>query len=338
MTSAAEWERVDALPRRRLATLPTPLDEATQLSKVVGGPSLWLKRDDLIGFGFGGNKVRSLELLLADAEARGCDVLVTGAGAQSNHVRATAAAAAIAKKQMVAVLWGTPPTEENGNLRLTRLLGSEVRYTGSVDRATVDRGIDQVTDELKAAGRNPYPIPRGGACAVGALAHALAARELAMQWERVGGGPLRVVSAAGSGGTFAGWLLGNAWLGRPFELDFVTVSRPAVELRARVFALARDACELLRVPCPVSEAEVRLHGGFIGPGYGVPTAAGSSAIGLAARTEGVFFDPTYTGKALAWYVANAASLPASPVIFLHSGGEPALFAGKGEWVAEAAAP
>lgn len=329
------WGRLDALPRRRLAVLPTPLVEAPRLSKVVGGPPLWVKRDDLISFAFGGNKVRGLELLLADALARGCDVLVTGAGAQSNHVRATATAAAVANLEMVALLWGEPPARDDGNLRLTRLLGSEVHFTGSPDRSSVDPAIERTAEALRAKGRRPYPIPRGGACALGALGHALAARELADQWQAMNSSPLRVVSAAGSGGTFAGWLLGNAWLGRPFTFEVVTVSRPADQLAAQVFELAREASELLDVPCPIEREEVIVHGGFIGAGYGVPTAEGSAAIGLAARTEGLFFDPTYTGKAFAWYAAEAASLPPDPVVFLHTGGEPTLFAGEGEWVSAA---
>lgn len=332
MTSPDVWSKLDGLPRRSLAVFPTPLTEASRVSKVLGGPELWIKRDDLISFGFGGNKVRGLELLLADAERQGRDVLVTGAGAQSNHVRATAAAAAMAGMKMVAVLWGTEPTSDAGNFRLTRLLGAEPRFTGSDDRSSVDEWIQKVSEQIEAEGHHPYPIPRGGACALGVLGHALAARELSAQWPGRGAAPLRVLLAGGSGGTYTGWLLGNAWLGRPFSVDVVTVSRPVDELAARVLELAESACQLLGVPCPIRGDEIRIHGGFIGEGYGVPTREGSEAIALMARTEGVFIDPTYTGKAFAWYAANATSLAGGPFVFIHSGGEPTLFAGAGAWV------
>ena len=165
----AAFARLDALPRERLGLLPTPLAEAPALARAIGLPALWIKRDELIGFGFGGNKVRGLELLIGDARARGADVVVTGAGAQSNHVRATAAAAAHAGMQAIAAYWGEEPAAVQGNLRLTRLLGAQIRFTNNADRAQVDQAINHIAAEQRAAGRRPYPIPRGGACALGVL-------------------------------------------------------------------------------------------------------------------------------------------------------------------------
>ena len=327
--SASAFARLDAFPRERLGLLPTPLVEAPRLAEAIGLPALWIKRDDLIGFGFGGNKVRGLELLIADARTHDADVIVTGAGAQSNHVRATAAAAAHAGLEAVAAYWGDAPAAVQGNLLLTRLLGAQTRFTHNTDRAQVDQAITEIAGELRRTGRRPYAIPRGGACALGVLGHVLAARELQRQCEALGLRPATVFLAVGSGATLAGWLLGSALLGATWRIEGVTVSRPAPEVRARVVALAAEAAALLDVPAAVTEADVIVHDGFIGAGYGVPTPAGDAAITLAARTQGLFFDPTYTGKAFAALLALAATgrfKAQGPLVFLHTGGEPALFA------------
>ncbi len=321
--------RLDALPRLRLGLLPTPLVQAPALGRAAGLDGLWLKRDDLLGFGFGGHKVRALELLVAEALAQGADSLVTGAGPQSNHVRAAAAAAACAGLELQAVYWGDPPDPPLGNLALTRLLGASCRFTGSGDRTSVDRGIAAVAAELAAQGRRPYAIPRGGACPLGVLGHALAARELAGQCAAEGFTPGSVVLAAGSGGTLAGWLLARRLLGLPWRIEAVSVSRPAAEVRGNVRRLAAAAAGLLGSACDLDDGEILVRDGFVGPGYGLPSPEGSAAIRLAARTEGVFLDPTYTGKAFAGLLAGLREgrHPGDePLVFLHTGGEPALFA------------
>ncbi len=327
--TAASFARLDALPREALGLLPTPLRPAPPLGRAIGVAELWIKHDELIGFGFGGNKVRGLELLIGDARAQDADVVVTGAGAQSNHVRATAAAAAHAGMQAVAAYWGEQPEVAQGNLLLTRLLGAQTRFTNNADRAHVDTAIAQIATELRRAGRRPYAIPRGGACALGVLGHVLAVRELQQQCQQLGLAPATIWLAVGSGGTLAGWLLGTALLGAPWRVQGVTVSRPAHEVRARVAALAAEAAQLLDVNVQIENDDIVVHDGFIGPGYGIPTPAGDAAIQLAARTQGVFFDPSYTGKAFAGLAAQAASgelAPRAPIVFLHTGGEPALFA------------
>lgn len=321
--------RLDALPRERLGLLPTALTQAPQLAARIGLPSLWVKHDELIGFGFGGNKVRALELLLGDALSQGADTLVTGAGVQSNHVRATAAAAAYAGMQCCALYWGNEPAAVQGNFKLVRLLGAQTRFTGSPDRAHVDTAIAQASVELRGAGRRPYAIPRGGACALGVLGHVLAVRELHQQCLALGWQPETIVLATGSGGTLAGWLLGCALLGLPWRVEGITVSRPADEARARVVQLAGEAAALLALPPQLQAADVVVHDGFIGEGYGIATAAGRAAILLAAHSQGLFLDPTYTGKAFAGLMALTASgqfQGRGPTVFLHTGGEPALFA------------
>ncbi|GAC1309458.1 MAG: D-cysteine desulfhydrase [Vulcanimicrobiaceae bacterium] len=321
--------RVDGLARLRLSPWPTPLVAAPRLGRAIGLPDLWLKRDDLIAFGLGGNKVRGLEFLVADAVARDADVILTGAGRASNHVRATAAAAALIECEAIAVYWGSPPPRAVGNHALTLLLGATAIFTESDDRASVDVRLDALADELRAMGRRPYVIPRGGACALGAVGHALAARELAAQAVESHLAFDVVVLATGSGGTQAGLLAGARALDLPWRIAGITVSRAAAEARARVFTLARECVALAHLNAPVDERDVVVHDGFIGDGYGIATAAGDAAIELAARTEGVFLDPTYTGKALAGLIALVREGRVSAtdtVAFVHTGGVPTLLA------------
>jgi D-cysteine desulfhydrase family pyridoxal phosphate-dependent enzyme len=333
--SSNAWEDLDQLRRLLLAELPTPLSRMRRLGQALGGLDLWFKRDDLIGFGLGGNKVRGLELLMADAMSQDADVIVTGAGVQSNHVRATAAAAAYCDLRCTAVFWGDAPERVDGNYRLTRMLGAEAVFTGDSDRASVDHGIQAVCEELRRQGRRPYPIPRGGACALGALGHALAARELHEQCRALGFHPDLIVLAAGSGGTHAGWLVGTRALESPWKVESFTVSRKAEMARWEISRLATEAAALLGLDWRFAPEDAIVHGGFIGQGYGIPSPEAAEAIRLVGRTEGVLLDPTYTGKAMAGFLDHRRRGLAShrSVVFLHTGGEPAFFAGKGEWLA-----
>lgn len=328
------WQDV---PRVPLGFWPTPLQEASRLSAAIGGPRLWIKRDDLSGFGFGGNKIRGLEFLLADALAQQADTLVTGAGPQSNAVRATAAAAVHAGLTMVAVYWGMPPQQTEGNYRLVRLLGADVHFTHDLDRASVDTHIEAIAAELRKHGRRPYAIPRGGACFPGTLGYVWAVSELAEQCAARGISPDAIVLATGSCGTHAGLLAGIHALGLTWRVESFTVSRPVEDVRAQVYTLAQEALQRLGMAQNIAASDVIVHGGFIGPGYGIPTAEGAEAIRLMARNEGIFLDPTYTGKAVAGLLAFARSgryRRGETLIFLHTGGEPALFVGEGSWLHE----
>jgi D-cysteine desulfhydrase family pyridoxal phosphate-dependent enzyme len=323
------------IPRVPLAFLPTPIVEAPRLAAVVSGPRLWIKRDDLTGFGFGGNKIRGLEFLLADALAEEADTLVTGAGPQSNYIRATAAVAAHAGLNMVAVYSGTPPPQLQGNYRLTRLLGAEIRFTGNPDRASVDEAIEETALELRSAGRRPYTIPRGGASVLGTLGYVQATSELAMQCAAKSISPDAIVLATGSCATQAGLLAGVHLLRLPWRVEGFTVSRPVDEVRSRVLTLAQSAIERLGFAETITRHDLIVHGGFIGPGYGVPTVEGAEAIRLTSRCEGIFLDPTYTGKAMAGFLAYCRSghfTQQETILFLHTGGEPALFVGEGSWL------
>lgn len=316
-----------AAPRRRLAGFPTPLSAAHRLSADLGGPDLYFKRDDLIGFGFGGNKVRGLEFLLADALRQKADLVVTGAGVQSNHVRATAAAATHAGLAMCAVYWGHPPEVPSGNHQLTRMLGADCHFTETDHRPSVDRHIDAIAAAHRRHGGRPYTIARGGACARGTLGHVAAARELAEQCRSRDLHPNTVVLAVGSGSTLAGWLLARAIWKLPFHVEGFTVSRSVAEAEAQVHRLAAQAAETLGVKFDIGPVVV--HGGVVGPGYGHPTPEGSAAIERVARVEGIFLDPTYTGKAFAGLIDQIHAGRwgrRQTVVFVHTGGEPALFA------------
>jgi len=325
------------IPRVLLAFLPTPIMEAPRLAAEIGGPKILIKRDDLTGFGFGGNKIRGLEFLLADALAQQADTLVTGAGPQSNYVRATAAVAAYAGIHMVAIYSGTPPSQVQGNYRLTRLLGADIRFTGNPDRASVDGAIEETAGELRSNGRKPYTIPRGGASVLGTLGYVQAVYELAEQCAAKGIVPDAIVLATGSCATHAGLLAGVHLLHLPWRIEGFTASRPVDEVQARVLSLAQAAVERLGFTSTIVPHDVIVHGGFIGPGYGIPTSEGAEAIRLTARCEGIFLDPTYTGKAMAGFLACTRVgyfKREETILFLHTGGEPALFVGEGRWLYE----
>jgi D-cysteine desulfhydrase family pyridoxal phosphate-dependent enzyme len=331
----ALWKTIEQLQRQPLAEFPTPLLPMRRLGRALGDLDLWFKRDDLISFGLGGNKVRGLEFLMADAMSRGADIIVTGAGPQSNHVRATAAAAACCGLRCTAVFWGDAPEHIDGNYRITRMLGAETVFTGDPDRASVDQKIHAVCEELRRQGRRPYPIPRGGACALGALGHALAARELHEQCRKLGFTPDLIVLAAGSGGTHAGWLVGTRALDSPWAVESFTVSREAEAAQTEIARLATGAAALLGLDWRFAPDEAIVHGGFIGQGYGIPSPEAADAIRLVGRSEGVLLDPTYTGKAMAGFLDHLRRglVAHRSIVFLHTGGEPAFLAGEGEWLA-----
>jgi D-cysteine desulfhydrase len=309
-------------PRIRLGTFPTPLQPAPRLSAAVG-VEIWLKRDDLTGLGLGGNKVRGLEFLLADALAQGCDTLVTGGGPGSNWAMLAALAARTRGLDTVLVCYGDP-VPPVGNMALATTIGAQIRFTGDPDRASVDTGVAAVADELRAAGRMPYPLGRGGANAVGALGYLAGAQELGVQLLDAGVAPAQIWLATGSCGTHAGLHAGVEWQRLGAEVVGVTVSRPADECVARVAGVAREAAERIDVAPPRRAPTV--VDGHIGPGYGRRCAEGDAAAELVARTEGVFLDPIFAAKAMAGLLAAIRrGAVTGPVVFLVTGGAPTLF-------------
>jgi D-cysteine desulfhydrase len=312
-----------ALPRVPLVAAPTPLQPAPRLSAEIG-VDVWFKRDDLTGLGLGGNKVRGLEYLLGDALAQGCDCLVTGAGSQSNWAMLAALAARRCGLAPYLVFYGSP-TPPSGNLLLSELLGADIRFTGELDRASVDAGIDKLGAELSAAGRRPYVVPRGGATPLGAAGYVRASIELADQLLTAGVVPSQLWLATGSCGTQAGLVAGSRWLHSPYDVVGVSVSRPVDECVSRIAALARGASSLLGFS--QDDESVTVVSGYLGPGYGQASGAGDAAAQLVVRTEGVFLDPVFGAKAMAALVdAARAGRVDGPVVFLVSGGAPTLFA------------
>jgi D-cysteine desulfhydrase len=342
LANLASLASLASRPRVDLVVGPTPLHPAPRLSRVLGVPLLF-KRDDLTGRGLGGNKLRGLEYILADALGQGCDCLVTGAGPQSNWTMLAALACLRYQIEPHVVCYGTGAASEGktseGNMRLHRWLGVDVRFTGSPDRSSVDAGIEAAGAELRAAGRHPYLVPRGGATPLGALGYVRASTELAAQLAALDEPPAGLWLATGSCGTQAGLQAGAALTGAPYRIRGVTVSRPVPECRDRVRALAADAAALAAGEGTAGEGsagegtavgEPEVLGGWIGPGYGVPSAEGQAAARLVAQAEGVFLDPVFGAKAMAALIAECrAGRVRGAQIFLVSGGAPTLFAGAG---------
>jgi len=345
MTIAGDVGTVLAGVRRvELAQLPTPLHLAPRLSAELGVP-VWFKRDDLTGLGLGGNKVRALEYLLADALDRGCDCLVTGAGPQSNWTMLAALAAIRCGVEPFVVCYGDA-VPDRGNLLLHRQIGTRIRFTSDPERSSVDDAMDVLAGELRNRGRRPYVVPRGGATPVGALGYLRASVELSVQSAELTDPPTALWLPAGSGGTCAGLVAGAALRPGSGEIVGVTVSRPVADITAQVRRLAAGALDLIgafayrvrrhaEVDAGVSwhqvgkgDLPVDIRDGWIGPGYGVASAEGDRAAALTARTEGVFLDPVFGAKAMAALIdACRSGAVAGPVAFLVSGGAPTLFAG-----------
>lgn len=321
-----------------LGRWPTPFEPAPRLSAALGR-ELWFKREDLAGPALGGNKIRQLEWLLGAALAEGADAVLTTAGAQSNFCRALAGAAAQLGLACTLVLRGPPPPCQ-GNLLLDQVFGAEIRFVTAADPwdPRLAAALDEAASSLRARGRRPYAIHLPGAsAALAAQAWAVAAEELDADWRAAGIDPVALVVAAGSGLTAAGLALGLARLGRRCRVCAISVQQPRARLASWMTDVARRTAERAgwtlpdALPLDVDDAE-------IGPGYGVPSAASLAALLQVARSEGVMLDPAYTGKAMAGLIAalRDGRLPPGPVVFLHSGGLPGVFAAA-EAVAEAAA-
>jgi len=323
--------------RISLGTFPTPLEPAPRLAGAIGlrEDRLWLKRDDLTGLGGGGNKVRKLERTLAAALRDGADCLVTTGAAQSNHARLTAAAGARLGLPVTLVLAGHPGNPRNpgnprdpagpgpapaGNLLLDEIFGARIRWAGDADDIRLAAVADETAAELASAGGHPAVIPFGGSNRDGALAYADAARELRDQLAdrgRLAGQPTSVV-AVGSGGTMAG-LVAELGAGHVLGVHTGAVAGPGEAVAVLASAITAER---------VDPQTVRLRTDQVGAGYGRLSEATAAAIRLAARTEGIVLDPTYTGRAMAGLIAAAADGGLgrdAPVVFWHTGGLPGLF-------------
>jgi D-cysteine desulfhydrase len=320
--SPAWWSTLESLPRVHAVARPTPLEPAPRLSAELG-IDVWLKRDDLTGRGLGGNKVRTVEYLLGDLLAHGHDTLVTGAGTQSNWAMLAALTATTAGIEPHLVYYGSP-TQARGNHLLAQLAGAHVRWTGELDRSSVDPMLEKVAVELSDAGRSPCVVPRGGATPRGCLGYVRGAVELAGQLTELALDPAAIWLPTGSCGTQAGLLAGLTVLGAHTRVVGVATSRSPEESTRRVRELAAGTLDLLG--SSQAAAEPKVLGGFLGEAYGVPSAEGRRAAALVARTEGVFLDPVFGAKAMAALVHHARRRRVDgPVVFLVTGGAPTMF-------------
>ncbi len=314
-----------SLPSTWFAPSPTAIHPLANLSSALGGgPRLLIKRDDTIPFGFGGNKVRKAALVAARAQADGVDTLVTAGGIQSNHARVTAAAAASLGMRAVLVVNGPPPTRDSGNLLLDRLLGADVVFVPSRDERAPT--MDEIADRLRQEGRRPLVIPIGASIPLGAVGLALAVAEVADQIPA----PTTIVHATSSGGTQAGIVAGCRLLGWPTRVIGISADDPAPVVQSTVAALIGGIADLLaidRKALPGADG-IEVDDRFVGDGYAIPTVAGQRAIEMVARSEGVFLDSTYTGKAMAAlisYIRDQRFGPDETVLFWHTGGQVGLF-------------
>lgn len=312
--------------RVSIAHLPSPLEALPRLSKYLGGPELWIKRDDQTGLALGGNKTRKLEFLVADALRNGHDHLVTMGAPQSNHCRQTAAAAAHFGLGCSLVLRGSEQTEMSGNLLLDRLLGAHLYWSGD---ETPPQFAPRVMRELEAMGRKPYLVPYGGSNVLGATSYVAAMGELMRQLSAENLNIDFIIFASSSGGTQAGLVLGAHVYDFRGKLLGISVDRPAGDLKSQAAALATATSTHLGLGLLSLHDRFEVNDDYLGDGYGILSETEREAITLLAQKEGVLLDPVYTGRAMGGLIDLirwGAFTRGQRVLFWHTGGSPALFA------------
>lgn len=315
------------LSRCKLAHLPTPLEELRTLSTKLNGPKILIKRDDQTGLALGGNKVRKLEFLLADALAQGCDTLITLGAAQSNHCRQTAAAAAASGLKCELILNGKKPDLPQGNLFLDELFGATVHWIDRPQRATKSA---ELMEQLKASGRKPYLIPVGGSNGIGALGYVTAMAELT---EQLNGRHIdRIVFGTSSGGTQAGMVVGARVAGFKGHLTAIGIDKDDRDLNLyeqELADIANDTATRLGIKDRFTQKDFEVIRGYAGAGYGVVGDLERNAIRTLAQTEGILLDPVYASRAFGAMldmINKGQIAKTETILFWHTGGAPALFA------------
>jgi D-cysteine desulfhydrase family pyridoxal phosphate-dependent enzyme len=316
-----------SLPIVPLAPHATPVDELVRLRAVLGPacPQLFMKRDDLLSFAMGGNKVRKMHLVASEAVASGADTLITCGGRQSNHARVTAAAGAALGLDVVLVLNGAPQELPTGNARLDRLFGAKIHPVAS--REDRDPAMARIAAELTTAGRRPYVVPLGASTPAGALGFARGLSEITAAAIR----PDAIVHSTSSGGTQAGIVGGCTLFGLRARVIGVSADEPTAVLAPVVRAILDGMAERLGAhrASLAGDQPLEIDDRFVGDGYGVPTPESMEAAELVARREGIVLDPVYTAKAMAGLIARVRAgefTPAQKVLFWHTGGIPGYFA------------
>jgi L-cysteate sulfo-lyase len=324
--------QLSKFPRVSLAHLPTPLEYLPRLSEHLGGPEIYVKRDDCTGLATGGNKTRKLEFSMGEALQQGADTVITVGAIQSNHVRQTAAAACKLGLKCEVLLEhriGSPSKiyTTSGNIFLDKIFGANLReYPGGTN---FDDAMAVVADEVRAGGGNPYIIPGGASNSVGALGYVDCGVELLQQFSEQDLLVDHIVTATGSAGTHAGLAVGLRGCGSEISIQGFGVNAAKDVQEERVFKLAVETAELVGSPGCVVRDDIVADCNYIGPGYGEPTELMNEAVLMLARFEGLLFDPVYSGKALAGmidYVRKGRFTKAEKIVFLHTGGSAGLFA------------
>ena len=329
-TRSETTSSLDAIPRIPLCRLPTALNAMTNLTREIGGPDLYIKRDDVMELAHGGNKTRKLEFALAEALSKGSRAVVTQGGLQSNHVRQTCSGAAKVGLEAHVVLSNPVPEMRdqltaNGNYLMDELMGAHI-YHAESGRGPV---VAELLKTLENAGKYPYNIPAGASNGIGSLGYVNAAHELIEQWQSMGIQPSHVFTASGSCGTQAGLLMGLRYFGNSTtQVVGVSVSGKAEPMRQRVRKVINEISDVAAIPADiVRDDEIRIEDGYVGQAYGYPTDAGIATMRLVASTEGVILDPIYTGKGMSAMLSmlrtGALNKPRD-VVFLHTGGAPAI--------------
>ena len=319
----------DDLPRIGIAHLPTPLELLPRLTAQLGGPELWVKRDDQTGLATGGNKTRKLEFLIADALEHKADTVITCGAAQSNHARQTAAAAVKFGLNAVLVLRGDASSRLQGNLLLDRLLNAEIVWSGE---ASPQEQMSVVADDLRADGRHPYLVPYGGSNPVGASGYVAAMEELMIQSREEGHRFDTIVFATSSGGTQAGLVVGARAFGYEGQILGISVDPEASVLRSKLASLATSTAAHVDLSLGFEPEDFTVNDDYLGGGYGVVGDLERDTLRTVARAEGLILDPVYTGRAfggLLDLIRGGAFKPNEKVLFWHTGGTAGLF-GYGE--------
>jgi D-cysteine desulfhydrase len=315
------------IDKTSLGFFPTPLVELSRLSQFLGGPKIYMKRDDLTGLALGGNKTRKLEYILAEALKQGCDTIITAGAAQSNHCRQTAAAAAKLNLECHLLLGGEAPLKAQGNLLLDHIFDCHIHWTGS-NRKGED--IARIFAQLTAEGKTPYLVPYGGSNELGAISFIDAVAELDQQ--NNGREFSHVVFASSSGGTHAGLILGKQIYNKTFELVGINIDKDTnatLPFDQQIIELVNSTAKFIGLDFTFSKDQLILNSDYVGDGYGVVGPQENEAIALTAKLEGVLLDPVYTGRAMSGliHLIRSGKLgKRDQVLFWHTGGAPSLFA------------
>ncbi|OWW05179.1 pyridoxal-5'-phosphate-dependent protein [Rhizobium sp. R72] len=324
--------QLDAHPRQILSQWPTPIETLDRLSAAYGGPRISIKRDDFGSIAMGGNKLRKLEYLMGDALAKGCDTVVTSGALQSNHARLTAAVATKLGLRCHLVLKNEVPDRSesyhnSANLLLDRLVGAEIVQVGRND--PLADAVDAHAASLRAQGLSPYVVPLGGSNAIGCLGYVTCAVEIAEQERKLGKAFSHIFVVSGSGGTHAGLLAGLKLTGSTAKLVGATISRSKAMQRPLIEQLVSDVAPLVGIHESGTMDAIELDDSMYLPGYGLPNDPSRKAVVQCARSEGILLDPVYTSKAMAALFSRIEAgifKPSDEVLFIHTGGAPALFA------------